>query len=111
MRNPYPRESSTSRGYDRAWRKVRAYKIKLNPFCERCFKLGKIVPIQIKTDGNFGVVHHKKPVEQFPELRLLIDNLESLCWRCHEIEHGRLSISGCGLDGMPLDPKHVWNKR
>ncbi len=29
-------------------------------------------------------VHHIKPVDQAPELALSLDNLTSVCWRCHE---------------------------
>lgn len=29
-------------------------------------------------------VHHIKPVEEFPELALDLDNLASACWNCHE---------------------------
>ena len=30
-------------------------------------------------------VHHTKPVEQYPELRLDLNNLVSVCWNCHEL--------------------------
>jgi 5-methylcytosine-specific restriction endonuclease McrA len=32
-------------------------------------------------------VHHIKPIEQYPELALVDENLESLCFACHNIEH------------------------
>jgi 5-methylcytosine-specific restriction protein A len=39
--------------------------------------------------------------------------LQSLCDTCHSSvkqaqEKGGYAI-GCGVDGMPLDPKHPWN--
>lgn len=104
------RAGSTERGYDSEWRKVRALKVKQSPFCERCLKLGKHVPIKMKVEGNYGVVHHIKPVDQFPELRLVMDNLESLCFECHEAEHGRAVIIGCDENGNPSNPNHFWNK-
>lgn len=33
------------------------------------------------------MVHHKKPLREYPELALSLDNLESLCDRCHDEEH------------------------
>lgn len=35
-----------------------------------------------------ALVHHIKPVDQHPELRLDWDNLRSLCRACHEKRHG-----------------------
>ena len=31
--------------------------------------------------------HHKKPRKEYPELELVLDNLESLCDKCHAEEH------------------------
>ena len=71
------RRTSSQRGYDAHWRKVRALKLRMNPLCERCGMVAQ-------------VVHHIKEVDARPDLRLDLGNLESLCRRCHEIEHGRL---------------------
>jgi len=30
-------------------------------------------------------VHHIKPLEEYPELALDIDNLTCACWNCHEL--------------------------
>ena len=70
------RQSAARRGYDRRWAAVRAIKLRTGPLCERC---GKVAT----------VVHHVVPVEDRPDLRLDLANLESLCRSCHEIEHGR----------------------
>lgn len=72
------RGTSAERGYDRQWRKVRAIKLSLNPLCERCFKKDLIV--------EATMVHHIKPISKYPELRLVLDNLESMCNPCHEEE-------------------------
>lgn len=74
------RGSSSSRGYDSAWQKVREAKANRNPLCERCLLRGIERPLD--------VVHHIKPVEDFPELRLVMENLESLCRFHHEDIHG-----------------------
>ena len=36
-----------------------------------------------------NVVHHKKPVETHPELRLDHSNFQSMAHDCHEVEEGR----------------------
>ncbi|MEF2247737.1 HNH endonuclease [Paenibacillus sp. IITD108] len=36
------------------------------------------------------VVDHIKELEDYPELALEIDNLETLCVGCHNIKHGRV---------------------
>ncbi|WP_088033519.1 HNH endonuclease [Evansella clarkii] len=36
-------------------------------------------------------VHHKKEVKKFPELALVLDNVETLCVNCHNEEHDRLA--------------------
>lgn len=35
------------------------------------------------------VVHHVKEIENYPELALELDNLETVCVDCHNKEHGR----------------------
>jgi 5-methylcytosine-specific restriction protein A len=50
-----------------------------NHECQRC-----------KRNGGYAkaeCVHHIKPLEQYPELALVDENLESLCFVCHNIEH------------------------
>lgn len=34
-------------------------------------------------------VHHVKPIADFPELALDLDNLTSSCWNCHELTKRR----------------------
>lgn len=34
-------------------------------------------------------VHHVKPLEEYPELALDMDNLLSTCWHCHELTKHR----------------------
>lgn len=42
-------------------------------------------------------------------------NWQSLCAECHsrfkQIEEKSGRLVGCGLDGLPLDPKHPWSAR
>ena len=70
------RGSSSDRGYDASWRRVRKAKLNTDDLCERD-RCGRIAT----------TVHHKIPIEEWPEGRLRFDNLESLCRDCHEDEH------------------------
>lgn len=73
------RGNSGERGYDRTWQKVRAFKTNRDPLCEICLKRGLTVPLD--------VVHHIQPIETHPRLRLVMENLMSLCNACHETIH------------------------
>lgn len=71
------RLSAHERGYDRQWRKVRALKLSMNPLCERCAAAG--------LDSWATHVDHVIPLEQRPDLRLVIENLESQCGYHHNV--------------------------
>lgn len=77
------RGSSAARGYGRDWEKVRRFKLGKNPLCEcaRCKDMCRVLVAD--------TVHHIKPVETHPHLRLNIGNLKSMSAHCHEVEHGR----------------------
>jgi 5-methylcytosine-specific restriction endonuclease McrA len=78
--NDQRRGSSVERGYDSVWNRVRKIKADLSPLCESCL---------IKNiERPMNVVHHIKTIEQYPELRLVLQNLLSLCTPCHEKIHG-----------------------
>jgi 5-methylcytosine-specific restriction protein A len=67
--------NSRQRGYSAAWSKFAAIYRRRNPICQKCGKAAFII-------------HHIRPLseggQQFDE-----GNLMSLCFRCHEAEHGR----------------------
>lgn len=67
------RPSSSKRGYNRAWRKLRRMFLSLHPFCEFCKP-----KLTAATE-----VDHIQPVSDHPELRLVVTNLRSLCKPCH----------------------------
>jgi len=64
------RASAAARGYDAAWRKLRAEHLRRQPNCVVCGRPGK-------------VVDHIKPVRTYPELRLDPRNLQTMCVSCH----------------------------
>lgn len=72
------RGNSGERGYDATWQSVRNMKLSRDPLCERC-----------ERDVVAVLVHHIKPIETHPELRLDMGNLMSLCQPCHETIHGK----------------------
>ena len=78
------RGSSYERGYDLAWRKLRKYKLRANPICESPDCLDGTRRVTAAT-----VVHHIKDIDTHPELRLVLDNLMSVAFECHEKIHGR----------------------
>jgi 5-methylcytosine-specific restriction endonuclease McrA len=75
MRNPWAKKFYNST----AWLKCRQIKLSRDPYCQKCLKHEVFTPATI--------VHHLKPITDFPELRLDIDNMESNCASCHSREH------------------------
>jgi len=78
--NDQRRGNSSERGYDAAWQKVRRIKANRDPLCEEC--------LLNNVERPLDVVHHIKDVEHYPELRLVMENLRSLCNEHHEAIHG-----------------------
>ena len=64
-----PRPTSTERGYDGNWQKVRAMKLRREPLCEACKAKGRIKPAKD--------VHHLIAGSNN------LDDLQSLCHVCH----------------------------
>jgi len=52
-----------------------------NGLCQMCLREGRFEPAT--------VAHHIKPVLEYPELKYSLENITSLCRRCHERLHGR----------------------
>lgn len=67
------------------WRQLRCLKLSMTPICEMCNASGKIKAAQC--------VHHKTPVEsaksqaQAEVLCFGLNNLQSLCFDCHQQIH------------------------
>ena len=61
------------------WQKARDRYLKKNPLCEICEKKGRTKAAE--------VVHHKVEVKENFSKRLDIDNLMSLCKKCHQEVH------------------------
>lgn len=64
------------------WRRLRRMALQRDHYlCQACLRKGRIT---IATE-----VHHLRPVRDYPGLALVLDNLESLCWPCHELTKPR----------------------
>jgi 5-methylcytosine-specific restriction protein A len=59
------------------WQSLRKQKLALDPLCQCCEQSSKVVPA--------SMVHHMLPILQFPEERLNIKFLLSLCIPCHQV--------------------------
>lgn len=68
--------------YNSAWVKVRNKKLSMNPLCEECLKHDVI--------KEATLVHHIIPVDVRPELKLVMDNLMSVCNVCHGKIHAEM---------------------
>lgn len=101
------RKSSSQRGYDKHWQKVRFLKLSLNPLCEECEKAGIV--------RGATMVHHIVPISEDSVIRLDMTNLMSLCEPCHDAKHSGApeskQVAGCGVDGLPIHPGHPWSKK
>ena len=73
------RGTSTQRGYDSTWAKVRLIKLARDPLCEDCLKLNPPV-IEPAYEA-----HHIVKIKDDSSKRLDIDNLLSLCKTHHSM--------------------------
>jgi len=69
------------------WKRKREAILKRDAYrCVECKKYGRITQAVL--------VHHIKPFEEYPELALDSNNLESLCSACHNMKHPEKGTSG-----------------
>ena len=94
----YRTEQQKRKFYDSwSWRKLsKQIKQRDNYECQRCKKDGRVSiddpTLQSDTANRKKiqlVVHHKKELEDHPELALEVGNLETICVDCHNKEHNR----------------------
>lgn len=70
-----PRPQSHKRGYDWAWRRLRAWLLHRSPLCRDCEDQGRVRPA--------ADVHHVVKIADDPRRRLDPGNLRPLCRDCH----------------------------
>lgn len=89
-----------------AWRALRKQALTRDNFeCQECKRKGRVVSTPMHTPGdpqgnaprgrnkNSLHVHHIKEIKDYPELALVITNLETLCQPCHNKVHDRFTTS------------------
>jgi 5-methylcytosine-specific restriction protein A len=69
------RGTAADRGYNAGWAKVRVMKLNIDCLCQRC--------LMKNVDKSACLVHHKDRNSGNNSM----DNLESLCLKCHQKEH------------------------
>ena len=79
---------------------MRRLKLAQEPLCEYCLPLGIKRPAT-EVDHFISISDGGAPFD--------LDNLRSTCHLCHALKtRNGERITGCGLDGLPLDPRHAW---
>ena len=86
------RGSAYARGYDAAWRKLRASILQAEPLCRRCAAEGRTRAAE--------EVHHQQPIAEAPARRLDPTNLEPLCKPCHSAETAGATWRGRGGENL-----------
>ena len=97
----------SKRLYDSArWRKIRKFVLNEEPLCAMCLKMGR--------ETAATTVDHIQPHKNEYALFWDINNLQSLCYSCHNATKQMIDVHGysqaAGIDGQPLDKQHPWNK-
>lgn len=88
-----------------AWKRARLAHLAEEPMCRFCAARGIDTPAQH--------VDHIVPITAGGDW-FDGDNLQSLCAECHSqktrADEGKTVNFGCGVDGVPIDGAHHWNK-
>lgn len=108
------RAKTAERGYGSRWQKASKAFLAANPLCCRCQSRGLVV--------LSAVTDHKVPHKGDWSLFWNRENWQPLCKTCHDSKTARedgafgntkgeaRASPECGLDGVPVDPKHHWRK-
>lgn len=99
-----PKPSTSARGYDRRWKRLRLVRLRAEPLCRFCAAQGRTVPAT--------VVDHIVPHKGKRELLYSLENTQSLCVTCHQAvkqaEETTGRVRGVDRDGVPIDSQHHW---
>ncbi|WP_110928405.1 HNH endonuclease [Bacillus massiliglaciei] len=77
------------------WEALRQQALKRDNYeCQQCKREGRVHADSRKVEGGRKSielnVHHKYEIEHYPQLALVLDNLETVCLNCHNKAHGRV---------------------
>jgi 5-methylcytosine-specific restriction enzyme A len=95
--NVYKTRQQKRKFYDsKEWKQLREEAKKRDNYeCQECKRQGRVsidtyeYSEHAKRKKIKLVVDHIKELEDYPELALELDNVETLCVKCHNIKHGR----------------------
>ncbi len=78
-----------------AWKKLRQDALERDNYeCQHCKAEGGVTVDSIKQEGKKKEivlnVDHKYPIEHYPKLALVLDNLQTLCVYHHNVKEGRV---------------------
>ena len=78
----------------KAWEELRLKALERDNYeCQHCKEEGNVTVDSVKTPGERKEtvlnVDHKYPIEDYPKLALVLDNLQTLCINHHNIKEGR----------------------
>lgn len=76
----FKRDKRHGKNYGRKWKELRTKYVKEHPFCEECYKNGRLVPVE--------EVHHIIPLREGGKHSE--ENLISLCRSCHARKHSKI---------------------
>ena len=111
--------SSAAKGYGYRWKMARADYLRRNPLCVFCKREGRVTAAALVdhvTAHRLGDAKLSGDADQIAKAwKLFWDrgNWQSLCTPCHNSTKQRMEKSGhvgCDSAGLPLDPRHHWNR-
>jgi 5-methylcytosine-specific restriction enzyme A len=89
------------------WRAIRAERLAIEPHCRMCVAEGRKTPA--------AIVDHVTPHRGRRELFFDLRNTQSLCKPHHDRDKQREELHGystkIGADGLPVDPRHPFNRQ
>jgi 5-methylcytosine-specific restriction endonuclease McrA len=87
------------------WQRLRKHQLIAHPLCTYCLANGKVTPAT--------VVDHVTP-HRGDWTAFCTGKLQSLCEPCHKSTKRQVELrsyaSDVGLDGLPIDPNHPFNR-
>lgn len=97
--------------YGPAWRKARAAFLRKHPLCKHCEAHGRVTAASVV---DHLVPHRGDPVIFWDSARWV-----PLCKRHHDQKTASqdggfgnpVGVKGCDVNGLPLDPRHDWNRK
>lgn len=89
------------------WRSARKTFLFAHPLCQMCTRENKVTPST--------TVHHKIAHKGDYEKFWAVDNWEAVCAPCHSgwlrVQENTGTLPGCDVNGLPLDPRHLWSQK